>query len=605
MATSSDGQTIYVAGTSDSDLSTNNDFDYVVIAFDSSSGEKRWVSRYTGPTDLPQAAPFALALSPTGAAVFVTGTTYNADGSLSGIATVGFSADTGEQLWTATFTEPSSATTDIAVSADGTRVFVAGEVYGQNPDSSYHNQAVTIAYDAGTGQQLWLARYSGNPGERTYASKVATSPDGARVYVAGGKLAENGYTSDILLLIYDPISGELLRETHHPTSGVPPAGIVVSPDGARVFVEEANLETLLNNALTLAYDATGTELWTARFRGCDQFKCSSRPWYYDPITVSPDGSRVFITSLSVNAALETGFFTVAYDAANGTQQWATRYEANIGDCVCGPVIRANPNGNEVYVSGYAHNTLPVNPGTGDTTTIAYDPITGTQRWIAIHKEGIADTAVDAIAVSPDGTRLFLAGSMRDATSTGDLIALAYDTPLPVPLQGVVSSKVHGSAGTFDIDLPLVGARAVECRSSGDTGDYTMIFTFVNDLLSVGGASVTNGSGTVSSSMIDGGDSHRYIVSLSGISNGQSITVTLSNVIDSAGDHADTVSESMGILVGDTTADRSVNSGDISQTKSQSGTVVTSSNFREDVNADGSINSGDIALVKSKSGTAPP
>jgi hypothetical protein len=62
---------------------------------------------------------------------------------------------------------------------------------------------------------------------------------------------------------------------------------------------------------------------------------------------------------------------------------------------------------------------------------------------------------------------------------------------------------------------------------------------------------------------------------------------------------------MGVLTGDTTADTFVNSTDIAQTKSQSGQLVTSSNFREDVTVDGNLNSTDIALVKSKSGTALP
>jgi hypothetical protein len=62
---------------------------------------------------------------------------------------------------------------------------------------------------------------------------------------------------------------------------------------------------------------------------------------------------------------------------------------------------------------------------------------------------------------------------------------------------------------------------------------------------------------------------------------------------------------MSVLVGDTTADASVNSADISQTKSKSGQGVDSSNFRSDVTADGSLNSADISLVKSKSGTALP
>ena len=49
----------------------------------------------------------------------------------------------------------------------------------------------------------------------------------------------------------------------------------------------------------------------------------------------------------------------------------------------------------------------------------------------------------------------------------------------------------------------------------------------------------------------------------------------------------------------------INSGDIAQTKAQSGAAVSNSNFREDVNADGLVNSADIALAKSKSGTALP
>jgi hypothetical protein len=62
---------------------------------------------------------------------------------------------------------------------------------------------------------------------------------------------------------------------------------------------------------------------------------------------------------------------------------------------------------------------------------------------------------------------------------------------------------------------------------------------------------------------------------------------------------------MGLLLGDTTASRNVNSSDIGQTKTQSGQPVTASNFRTDVNASGSINSTDIGLVKSRSGTEIP
>lgn len=62
---------------------------------------------------------------------------------------------------------------------------------------------------------------------------------------------------------------------------------------------------------------------------------------------------------------------------------------------------------------------------------------------------------------------------------------------------------------------------------------------------------------------------------------------------------------MGVLEGDTTANKSVNSSDISKTQSQSGQPVTASNFREDVTVNGLINSSDISVVQSRSGTALP
>ena len=62
---------------------------------------------------------------------------------------------------------------------------------------------------------------------------------------------------------------------------------------------------------------------------------------------------------------------------------------------------------------------------------------------------------------------------------------------------------------------------------------------------------------------------------------------------------------MDVLLGDTNGNGVVNSSDIAQTQSQSGTSVTASNFREDVTVNGAINSSDIATVQSKSGTGLP
>jgi hypothetical protein len=175
----------------------------------------------------------------------------------------------------------------------------------------------------------------------------------------------------------------------------------------------------------------------------------------------------------------------------------------------------------------------------------------------------------------------------------------------VQLVSVVSRKLHGSAGTFDVDLPLTGPRGIECRSGGANGNYTMVFIFTNPLTSVGRTSVTSGSGTVVSSNIDSNDAHNYIVNLTGVTNAQTITVSLSNVADSSGDFSSAVSASMGVLLGDVNASGRVDAADVSLVRQQTLQPVTNSNFREDVNASGRIDAGDVSIARQQALTSLP
>ncbi len=60
------------------------------------------------------------------------------------------------------------------------------------------------------------------------------------------------------------------------------------------------------------------------------------------------------------------------------------------------------------------------------------------------------------------------------------------------------------------------------------------------------------------------------------------------------------------LLGDVTADRVVNAGDVTWTKARSGSAVNSAaTVRADVNIDLAVNSGDALQVKAQSGTAVP
>ena len=188
--------------------------------------------------------------------------------------------------------------------------------------------------------------------------------------------------------------------------------------------------------------------------------------------------------------------------------------------------------------------------------------------------------------------------LDDIAVTNIRLPSACATALPgVPvLIGAASRKTHGAAGPFDAPMSLDGS-GVEPRESA--GVHTLVLKFDRPMQS-GNASVPPGEGNVDSVSFSGND---MLVNLSGVPDEQRVTVTATNLAAVSGGVLSSVSLTVGFLVGDTNEDEFVNSADISQTKSQSGQVLSNSNFRTDLTVDGFINSADISLVKSKSGNA--
>jgi Dockerin type I domain len=183
------------------------------------------------------------------------------------------------------------------------------------------------------------------------------------------------------------------------------------------------------------------------------------------------------------------------------------------------------------------------------------------------------------------------------TASG-LDALAVEPELL--FTSAASRMVHGSAGPFDIDLPITGEPGVECRDGN--GNYTIIFTFTNPIVS-GSASLTSGQGNIAGSPSFVGNS--VAVQLTGVTDAQTLSVTLSKIVDNYGQTLPDAQVSVNMLIGDTTGNKAVNTSDIAQTKGQSGMPANSATFRSDINASGSITASDIAQVKASSGHAIP
>src|SRR6202048_3815658 len=135
-----------------------------------------------------------------------------------------------------------------------------------------------------------------------------------------------------------------------------------------------------------------------------------------------------------------------------------------------------------------------------------------------------------------------------------LTIAANASAAPVAPVGAVSRKTHGSAGTFDIPLPLTGPAGIECRSEG--GVHHMVVTFAAPV-TLAGASVAVGQGSVSNSSTSG---NQVTVDLSGVTNAQRIVIKLSSVSD--GVSTNDVEIPMSVLLGAVNGDGYVPPGAI-------------------------------------------
>jgi CSLREA domain-containing protein len=169
---------------------------------------------------------------------------------------------------------------------------------------------------------------------------------------------------------------------------------------------------------------------------------------------------------------------------------------------------------------------------------------------------------------------------------------------PAPLS-IVSRKVHGSAGAFDIDLLATPAQT-ECRSGGAAGTYQLVLTFADEV-SVTDLEVSSSDNQATATVSYNGPV--LTIDLAQVANAQTIALHLVNVSDEA--RTGDIVIPFHVLLGDTNGNGSVTASDIGQTKGASGQPVTTANFRTDVNANGAINSTDISAVKSVSGTQLP
>ncbi len=438
---------------------------------------------------------------------------------------------------------------------------------------------------------------------------IAVNPAGTRAYVA-----RYDVTGSVVVI---NTASNLPVATI--TTGSGTRYVAVSPDGTRVYA--SNFDA---NTVSVIDAASNTVVATVTV--------GNRP---SGIAVSPTGSFAYVTNENSNdfSVIDTTTNTVIATTSVGGTGVGEQPHA----------VAFHPTAPKAYVMNTATNNFSIinttthgraaNRSIGDNTNAVVFNAAGTRAYIAALGTVVIDNATNnplgtinggagprGIAITPDGARVFVTNRFDGTVSAIDAatqsvigtipvgsfpegIAIAAPAPAPTPiLQSVVSRKVHGSAGPFDVNIdftiPIGGLVNTEPRAIGS--GFTLVFTFDRPITALGAVTSTDSAGNAVGNASAVFSGNTVTVTLTGVPNNRRATVSLTGLNGNG-----VASASLGFILGDVGHKRSVSSSDISAVKARRNAAAGSTNFRADPNASGTIDAADVTMVKAKAGLKLP
>jgi hypothetical protein len=453
-------------------LDRYEDIDLVTVAHDAMTGEQLWNAQFYGLGQRVNADVMSVEVGPD--AVFVTGyaafSAPDPDNWHPLSFTIAYDLLTGEELWQALYPgQADSFASSSAISPDGTRLFVTGEIVG--PPGKHLVDAMIVAYDTSDGDVVWSDSLtdSEKPARPLLGWRIDATE--GRVAIVGSRLDNDGrasYTTDILVATWHGSGsnqGELISRVLVPSRGGVPAGIVLAEGGTRAFVTQGadpkisergcgiqqcpdeyvkdlqhptdpnrpNYVIEAAGTETVAIDiTTGSVLWRSRFKSLTPETPSyTRPWHQQPIDASADGRSVYVAVTSHDltppyngTAIGGRSVLISYDGVTGARQWAVPFGYANLTLAWGPSVSVDPRGGRVVVAGMAYSP-EAGPWRG--WVVGFDSA-GQPEWFRFNPSA---SGWNGIAHSPDGKRVFVGGWAKDSSgNTGmadDMALSAYDT----------------------------------------------------------------------------------------------------------------------------------------------------------------------------------
>jgi hypothetical protein len=485
VALSPDGSTVFTTGITNFGPTGRMG----TLAYDAATGQSRWVDTFPGNSAGAYAVGHKLAVSPDGSTLYVSGytvcTSHCDSSSFEGYVTIAYDVSTGHRDWVSRVAGVGGTPTSVNVSPDGSQVFLSA--------TDGFDGTVTVGYDATDGHQEW--KTEGTKAEGYYGGGMAVSPDGSTVYVTATAPTDDASCFDAggyATTAYSASDGSVEWSTTYGVSGS--AGslcgtatdLTLSSDGSTVFVtgygsQSADEHSGTYEAGTVAYDAaTGNQVWAT---DDDDINVLGGDTVVS-LGVSPDGSQVFVSGddCAHGGCSTASYSTIAYDATNGDRQWLSRYDG--GGRAFESDLATSPDGSTVYITG--QESMPCFAGCStaqvDAPLVAYDAATGDERWATTY----ADNGGQALAVSPDGSSVYLAGSsMTSAAASRGLSRSRKSAESP---NGYATTRFNTGpgAGTFQdaetsvrldawrgfYDKTAVGGSYRASRTAGNLATFT-------------------------------------------------------------------------------------------------------------------------------------
>lgn len=392
---------VYVAGYS---WSWSTAYDFALIKYNAAGG-LQWVARYNGPANDVDGAT-ALALDATGNA-YVTGwsrgRTSNYD-----FATIKYNS-AGVRQWVARYNGSGNGSDNpVAIAVRGTgEIVVTGSSRGGDTGEDY----LTLQY-SGTGEQQWLARYDGPAGGQDRATSLALAINGD-VFVTGSSQGV-GSNYDYATIRYDATGSQLWVARYNGTGNGRDfaSALAISNDEHIVVTGTSRGVDGSNDYATVKYNAAGEQQWLKRYSGPGTGDDQAAALAID------SDDNVYVTGYSMGSDGDFDFATLKYTAA-GSERWQTRYNGPAGRREQAVALVVDGH-SFVYVAGYSENA----GAGGDYATIKYDAA-GAEMW-AVRYAGPGNSLDEATALAFDvGGNVYVTGRSYRAQTGDDYATVKY------------------------------------------------------------------------------------------------------------------------------------------------------------------------------------